>query len=141
MPAADIINPAGAFGQEANAPNQGALTAPFTSAEATVTINRGQVVSINTAGKILRATTSVDVDLVIGIAVENIAPGGTGLVALYGLVTNVAAQGAIAAGALVARSATTAGSVADAAVAADGVIGVAVAAAASNLVNIFVFKA
>lgn len=136
-----VINAGGAFGGDVGAPNQGNLTAPFQSAETSTTISKGQVVSVNTARKILQATTTVDVDLVIGVALEDIEAGGTGLVALYGIVTAVKAQGAIAAGALVIRSGTTAGSVADAGAAADGIIGVAIAAAASNLVDVFVYKA
>lgn len=136
MPAT-ITNPNGAFGQTAGAPNQGHTVLPFKSAETTVTIAAGEVVSINTAGDILQATTAVDVNLCIGVAVERITPGNTGLVAVGGKVTNVKAQGAIAAGAVVTRSGTTAGTVMDGTTAETGVIGVAYSAAASSLVNVF----
>lgn len=134
----NLTNPSGAFGQAVGAGNQGAITIPFLSAETTTTIAKGNCVSMNATGGVLQSTTTVDVDLCIGIACEAIAPGKTGLVALLGKVTAVTAQGAIAAGAVVIRSGTTAGAVADGAAATAGILGVAIAAAAGNLVDVFV---
>lgn len=144
MPGAQLINPNGAYGGVQNDPNNGELLcAPMQSAETVTTISAGQVVSVTTAGKILQATTAVEPRLTIGIAVNAIAPGASGLVAMHGPMLNVPAQGAIAAGDLVSRSGTTAGSVASLTSAAGTTgqaIGIAINAASGNLVNVFVVK-
>lgn len=143
MSTQQLANPEGAFGYTA-AVDVGNHVQPLESAESTTTISKGQVVTINTAGKILQATTTVDQKLQIGIAAEDIAAGEVGLVTILGLQKSVKAEGAIAAGALVTRSGTTAGSVASftpAAVTDIGkVIGVAAAAAASSLVDLWVCR-
>ncbi len=143
MPSAQLVNPQGAFGYSANTPEGTNVVGTYLSAETTTTIHRGELVSINTSGNILQATTSVEPRLVIGIAIEEIPAATVGLVCLHGYITSVPANGAISAGGLVGRSATTAGAV-DAVTSAAGTqgqsIGVAVTTAASSLVNVFVAK-
>lgn len=141
MGVTQISNP-GALTGEAAAYDQ--VYECYISAETATTISKGQVVSLNTSGKILQATTSVDEKLCIGVADEDIVAGALGRVVTKGVVVDVAAQGAITAGALVARSGTTAGSVASYTAAAvtdlGKMTGVAIAAAANSLVTIYVNK-
>lgn len=139
-----LVYPGGEFGLSGD-DNFWQEAYPYVSAEASTTILAGQVVSINTAGKVLQATTSVAAALCIGIAKNDIAAGASGLIVVRGHVLAAKAQGAIAAGKQVIRSGTTAGSVADAGtedatLISGTVLGIAVAAAASSLVHLFVGK-
>lgn len=143
MPAGQIYNPANAYGVGTDPSSGQGVVAYFESAEASTTISAGQAVTINTSRKILQATTAVEKRLVIGVATEDITAGSIGPVAVHGLVRNVKAQGAIAAGDAVQGSGTTAGSVATVASASTEIgryIGIAVTAAASSLVDVYVQK-
>lgn len=135
-----LSNPSGAHGGVVGSPNQGIVHEEFQSAEAATTIAKGSVVTITAARKVIQAVAGATY-LAIGVATEAIAPGNTGVVALYGTVVGVRATGAIAAAALVIPSATVAGTVDTAGAATTGIVGVAVAAAAGGLVDVFVFKA
>jgi predicted RecA/RadA family phage recombinase len=140
MPTTQIANPEGAFGLDKFSGLDYEL---YESAETSTQIDKGMVVSIDTAGKILKATTTVEPRLVIGVALEDIPAGEVGPIATRGVVKSVKAEGAIAANALVQRSGTTAGSVAtftSVATAIGQVTGVAIAAAASSLVDVYVQK-
>jgi hypothetical protein len=105
---ARINNPAGAFGYTSLSDKVEGLTANFTSAETATTISRGDAVSVDTSGKILQSTTSVDVNLVIGVAAENIAPGESGAIVILGPAYAKLAAGT-AVGATLARSGAAAG--------------------------------
>lgn len=141
-----ITNPTAAFGLAlADTSMQDAQ--PLVSAESSTTITAGQIVTAATgtnAGKILQATTSVVALFVIGIALEDIAAGGEGMVATWGVVTNAKTQGTVNAGDVLTRSGTTAGSVAAITQAATdlpgSVVGFALTTAASNLATVFFMK-
>lgn len=143
MPVSMIENPAEAYGGE-KFTNQ--VLGTYLSAETTTVIAKGDCVTIDTDGNILQSTTTVSELLAIGIAAEEIQPGGVGLVVERGVVKDAKAEGAITAPDLVVRSGATAGAVS---ATSDGgttqpvlgeVIGVAIADAANDLVDLFVFK-
>lgn len=97
------------------------------------------VVAIGTTGLVAIAATNGTASLAIGVAVNAIASGASGEVCVFGIAEDVPANGAVAAGDLLKRSATTAGSVAATATPAAGeVIGVAINASASNVVDVWV---
>ncbi len=128
-----INNPAGAFGLAADFPQAGE---PY-QASAAVTAKR--VVAIGTTGQVAVAATNGTAALCIGVSRDAIASGNVGIIIERGIVTGVGADGAITAGLLLKRSATTAGFVAATATPAIGeVIGFAIAASASNVVDIYV---
>lgn len=135
----DINNPGGAFGYTAAGDNLMQFGGYF---KASAAITAGNVVIINTDGTISPAATGSSGVLCVGIAPKAIAAGANGYVVTHGVVDNAVAQGAIAAGDVVKRSATTAAAVA--ATSAPAVlgeaIGFAVAASASGVVTIFVSK-
>lgn len=133
-----IVNPNGAFGYTDLQTKVGSLQMEFKTSAAVTAI---QVVSIGTAGTIAESATNGTASLVIGIAPEAIASGDTGNVIVFGLAENVPCDGAVAAGDLLKRSATTSGSVAATATPAAGeVLGVAINASSSNTVDVWVCK-
>lgn len=130
-----INNPAGAFGLAADFPQR---AEPYL-ASAAITARR--VVSIGTTGSVATAATNGTASLQVGISRDAIASGAVGLIIEAGVVTGCGADGSIAAGDRLKRSATTAGFLAATATPAAGeVIAVAIAASASNLVDVFVNK-
>lgn len=133
-----IINPKGAYGYTDLQTTVFSVPAQF-EASAAVTANR--VVSIGTDGSVATAATDAP-SLAVGVAREALTTGYTGVVTVFGLAENVPAAGAITAGAIVKASATTAGFVSATATPAVGeALGVAIAASASNTVDIWVCKA
>lgn len=137
--AAQVTNPKGAFGYDDLESKLFRLTAEF---EASAAITGPAVVAIGTDGKIAAAATNGTASLSVGIAQRSIASGKIGSVVVLGIAENVPANGAVAAGDLLKRSATTTGAVAATNAPADGeVIGVAINASASNVVDVWVFPA
>lgn len=139
-----ILNPAGAYGGAiSDASFQ--LLFPFLSSDAGA-ITYGQVVTIAGAlgarKTMVKATTGVAELLILGLTVEAVGIGETGLVCIHGLVLGAAAEGAITTGAQVGRSAVTAGSVAtrtsDAALIAGATLGLCIGTAAANLTDVYV---
>lgn len=136
----EIINTNGAFGYTALQGNVWSLQAEFKSSAAIA--GAPQVVSIGTSGTVAESATDGTASLCVGIAVDNGASGDTAKVVVLGLAENVPCDGSVAAGALLKRSVTTTGSVAATATPAVGeVIGVAIGASASNVVDVWVCKA
>lgn len=113
------------------------LVAPFKTSAA-VTAKR--VVSIGTDGKVATSATDGTASLCIGISTgSNVASGDTARVVVAGLAENVPCSGTVARGDLLKRNTTTAGYVqATATPAAGEVIGVAINASASNVVDVWV---
>ena len=132
-----ITNPSGAFGYTDLEQTQWRLSAPFLTSAAVATKT---VVAIGTDGKVATAATNGTAALAIGVTATAISSGYTGNVVLAGVVTGVTAQGAIAAGDVLKRSATTAGAVAATATPATGeALGVALAASSGGTVTMWVF--
>lgn len=134
-----IQNPAGAQGT----PQAGNFDQRITNMVSAAAIAKNTVVSFSIAsGKLTatQATTGVDTDLCRGICIDvATAAGQIVRVVTHGYVKDVAAQGAIAAGDTVGRSGTTAGSVAAVVTPSSGAaLGIALTAAASNLVDVWV---
>ncbi len=133
-----ITNPNGAFGYTDLQTKVGSIQLPFKTSAA---VSAVQCVSIGTGGLIAESATDGTAHLVIGIAPKAIASGDTGMVVIAGMAENVPCDGAVAAGAILKRSATTTGSVAATATPAAGeVIGVAINASSSNTVDVWVCK-
>jgi hypothetical protein len=135
-----ISNPLGAQGTPAKYNNPQTVV-PMRSGGA---ILAGRVVSLTVASGALTATsatTAVDTDLCRGVAISAAVGAGEAVqVAVAGYVASVLAQGTINAGDTVGRSGTTAGAVAAVATPTSGAaLGVALTAAASNLVDIWIF--
>lgn len=131
-----LTNPMGAFGYTDLTTTQWQLCSEH---KASAAITGPAVVAIGTDGQIATAATDGTAGLAIGIAVKSVASGSAGLVVVAGLAENVTAEGTIAAGAIVKRSATTAGAVA--ATATPGVgeaLGVAINASAGGTVDVWV---
>lgn len=140
-----ILNPQGAYGG-AVADAQFQILFPFVSSDAGALLY-GQCVSITGAlgarKTVLKATTGVAATAVIGITAEAFAIGDIGLVCIHGLIMSAISQGTVNALDQVTRSGTTAGSVAavaaqDATLVVGTVIGIAVAAAAGNVTDVYV---
>jgi hypothetical protein len=108
--------------------------------ETSAAVTARSVVAIGTDGRVATAATNGDATSVVGIARRGTtAAGKTTGVVVKGIAEDVLAQGAIAAGALVIRSATSAGHVASSATPAAGTaIGVAISAASGGTVDIWV---
>lgn len=104
-----IQNPAGAYGYSTLDDKVKGITVPYKSAETSTTIAKGDAVSMDGSGEILQATTSVDVNLVIGVAAESIAAGKTGNVVILGPALVKAGGTIAAAGVVLARSSSSAG--------------------------------
>lgn len=131
-----ISNPGQAFGYS-SLDQQYQETSPMV---ASATITAGRVVAVGTTGQVAQAATNGTASLVIGIAYEDATAAQTLDIIKYGYASGFA-EGAIAAGDILKRSATTAGYVA--ATATPGVgesIGVAFAASASGRVDMWVCK-
>lgn len=130
-----IPNANGAYGY--NAIEEGWNNSIPVKASADITAKR--VVIVTADGGCAPAATDSAVLMQLGIALEDIDQGQTGMVATQGFVADVPAQGTIAAGAGVTRSGTTAGAVAAAGAepAAGAIIGVAISAAADGFVDVF----
>lgn len=131
-----ITNPGGAFGYTDLQTKLYSQTAPFVTSAA---ITGPAVVAIGTDGSIATAPTNGVAALTVGIAKDSIASGQAGLAVIHGVCSAVPCDGAVAAGDLLKRSATTAGRVATTATPAAGeVVGVAINASASNVVDVWV---
>lgn len=136
MPTAMIQNPNLAYGLTT-------LDSPEVTSEkkASAAVTAKTVVSLGTDSKVAMAATNGTASLQHGIAFRAIASGKTGTIVTMGVVENVPCDGAVAAGDRLKRSVTTTGSVAATATPAAGeVIGVALAASASNLCTMYVAK-
>lgn len=134
-----INNPGLSYGYTDFQNNFWSAEAPFKTSAA---ITAGKVVAIGTTGLVATAATDGVAALAIGITPRAIASGKVGSVVVMGIAENVNAAGAIAAGDILKRSATTAGFVSATAAAADGeVIGIAINASSSNTVDVWVFPA
>lgn len=108
----------------------------FFKTSAAVTANT--VVSTGTTGLIATTATDGTASLCVGVAPQAIASGDTGPVITWGYVEGVTAQGTIAAGDILKRSATTTGALAATATPAAGeAIGVAIAASSGGTVKAF----
>lgn len=131
-----LTNPMGAFGYTDLTTTSYQLEF---QGKASAAITGPVCVSLGTTGEIATTATDGTAGLCIGIAVQSIASGSVGGVVILGLAENVTAEGTIAAGAIVKRSATTAGAVA--ATATPGVgeaLGVAINASAGGTVDVWV---
>lgn len=112
-----------------------------TEKKASAAITAKTVVSLGTDSKVAMSATNGTASLQLGIALRAIASGKTGTIVTSGVVENVPATGAVAAGDLLKRSVTTTGSVSATATPAAGeVIAVAIAASASNVVTVYIAK-
>jgi len=132
-----IANPAGAFGYTA-LDGENYMFGEYVASAAVADRN---VVSFNTSGQVAPSATNGTASLCAGVAIGAIASAAVGIVAHYGIVTGLVAQGAIAAGNPVIRSATTTGAVAASATPAVGeALGVAIAASAGGTVTVFLCK-
>lgn len=113
MSAAQIQNPAGAFGSSITGSDQAAVVR---TVKAGAAISAGKVVTLTStpgsASQVYQATASSAPKLQVGIALQDIASGGVGLVCFYGPVHGVSkATSALTAGDVVQRDATTLGGV------------------------------
>lgn len=134
-----ITNPGGAFGYTDLETINYCATAPFRTSAA---VSAKRVVAIGTTGLVATAATDGTASLTVGIAQSAIGSGSDGLIIIHGMAEDVPATGAVAAGDLLKRSVTTAGSVSATATPAAGeVIGVAINASASNVVDVWVLPA
>lgn len=106
---------------------------------ASAAVTAARLVAINTAGSVAVAATDGTASLVVGYAPNGAtAAGGLVKVKTGGIVENIPAAGAVAAGDIVKRSVTTAGYVSATATPAVGeALGVAINASASNVVDVF----
>lgn len=133
-----IGNPLGAFGYTDLQTGLWYQPAEFKSSAA---ITAKRLVSIGTDGRVATTATDGTASLVIGVAVSAIASASSGEVIVAGIAEDVSAAGAVAAGDLLKRSATTAGYVSATATPVAGeVIGVAINASASNVVDVWIAK-
>lgn len=131
-----ITNPGGAFGYTDNDQKFADDAVPFIASGA---VTAKTLVQINTDGTVTIAPTNGTASLCIGVARDAAATGSAVTVQRSGYVKGVTAQGAIAAGDVLKRSATTAGAVATTASPATGeAFAVAVAASSGGLVDIFI---
>lgn len=134
-----IINAGGAFGYTDLQTTVFSIPAQF---KASAAVTAARVVAIGTDGTVSTALTDAPAKA-IGVArTAASTTNDTCLVTVFGIAPGVGANGAIAAGAIVKASATTAGYVAATATPAVGeAIGIAIAASASNVVDVWVCKA
>lgn len=134
-----LTNPGGAFSVTDKQQQQWYESAPYT---ANAAIAARTLVQISTDGSVSTATTNSTTAKCIGATLNAIASGQIGEVILFGYVAGVTASGAIAEGNLMKLSVTSGGAVsASAAPAAGEKLGFAIAASASNLVDIWLFPA
>jgi len=133
-----IENPQGAFGYT---DLRSQLWAEEVSFKASAAITARRVLAIGTTGLVAIIATDGTASLAVGIAQSAIASASTGMVIVQGIAEDVPATGAVAQGDLLKRSVTTAGSVSATATPVAGeVIGVAINASASNVVDVWVSK-
>jgi hypothetical protein len=132
---ANIYDPNGALGQTASA--NSCIQIPFKATA--VAIAAKKWVAINTTGEIaIQATDGTDV-LGIGVTMDAIPASGTGMVAVYGLVTGMNTQGAISAGDILKVSGTTDGNLSATATPAQAeAMGFAVTASTANVADVFI---
>lgn len=136
MPTAMITNPNLADGYTT-------LDAPEVTIEkkTSAAVTAKTVVAIGTTSLVAMAATNGTASLQLGVALRAIGSGKTGTIVTQGVVENVPCDGSVAAGDRLKRSVTTTGSVAATATPAAGeVIGVAIAASASNVCTMYVCK-
>lgn len=139
-----ITNPLGAFPASGQTVAQ-ATDIGYTSRElkASTTVTALNVVAISTDSNytVATAATNGTPGLVIGIALESGVAGNLVEVATEGLVKAVPVNGTVTGGDVLKRSVTTAGSLATTASPATGEkIAVAIAASASNVVDVIICK-
>lgn len=139
-----ITNPLGAFpasGQTvAQATDIGYTSREF-KASTTVTALNAVVIATDGTYTVARSATDSTASLCIGIALEAGTSGTLVEVATEGLVKSVPVAGAVTAGAVLKISVTTSGSLSATATPATGEkIGVALAASASNVVDVLICK-
>lgn len=139
MAEAQITNPRGAYGQTADAPRN---THEF-KASTTVTANR--VVAIGTDYTVAVAATDGSAALCIGVSqTAGAATVGAPVapqITVWGLAKAVPVAGTVAAGDVLKRSVTTAGYLSTTATPATGEkLAVALAASASNVVDVWICK-
>lgn len=104
-------------------------------------VDAKQVVAIGTDGTIAEAATNSTAALQVGVSLASGSTGDVIKVRVFGAVDDVPAAGSVTAGLILKRSVTTTGSVSATATPAAGeAIGFAIAASASNLVDVFVCK-
>lgn len=131
-----LANPAGAYGLTATTEVQ---AKSFKNNEASTTIAKGRAVKLDTSvdngTAVLRATAAAIT--VIGIALEDIPAGEFGMVQTGGVFIDATSSGAIADLAFVISDATGQILVAAGTETKGQVLGWAVGAAASNLVNVY----
>ncbi len=111
MPEANLLNPGGAFGGAATIP-QANHARPFVTA---ATVSKGQLVAMSSStGVVILCLTNTAQRLLVGVAMENIASGGIGLVCTYGMYYGAKKDtaSAVTAGDIVTRAATDTGGVA-----------------------------
>lgn len=107
-----ISNPGGAYGASGTSSARGAVTELYKLITA---VSRGELVALSsTTGDLIRCLTNTAQRLVVGVAVEDIALGKTGLVCTLGPVFGVKKDtaSAVTAGDLVTRATTDTASVA-----------------------------
>lgn len=138
MATKQLTNPVGAYGYTALSDGQ-ELTLEEYRTSTTVTTN-STVVAIGTDGRVAIAATNGVAALTIGIAQETGSAANAVIeVAIHGVVKSVPCDGAVAAGDVLIRSGTTAGSVKASATPSTGEsLGFAIAASASNVVDMYV---
>lgn len=134
-----VNNPNGAFGVTDLQSKLFSIEAEFKTSAAIA--GAPQVVAIGTDGTVAEAATDSLGTLSIGVATRNAASGDTTGVVVLGIAENVPCDGAVTAGLLLVRSATTAGSVMASATPTIGqVLGFAINASSSNTVDMWVCK-
>lgn len=135
-----VGNASGAFGETAIGTKLPPETKSFLCSTTVTALN---VVSIGTDGTIARTATDGTASLVVGIALQGgDAANDSVLCATWGPVVGVPVDGAVSAGSILKRSATTSGSLAATATPAAGEpVAVALAASASNVATVLFCKA
>ncbi len=104
---------------------------------ASAAVTAGLVVALGTQGKVAVAATNGTASLVVGVCAGGAASGTTALVTTHGYASGLA-EGTIAAGDILKRSATTTGAVAATATPAAGeAIGVAINASSGGRVDMW----
>lgn len=134
-----VTNAIGAFGDTSLESTVWHLDATM---QASAAITAKRVVAMGTDGTVATAATNGTASLVVGIGRTTAAAAAAAVeVTVMGIAEDVPAAGAVAAGDLLKRSATTAGYVSATATPAAGeVVGVAINASASNVVDVWVCK-
>lgn len=139
-----ITNPLGAFPPSgltaASASDPGQIVQEL-QCSTTVTATAAVALSTTNTYKVAAAATDGTASLVVGIAITSGVSAGTCDVVTFGLAKAVPVAGAVAQGDVLKRSATTAGYLSATATPATGEkIAVALAASASNTVDVWVCK-